>query len=284
MLGEKITIGAVCMLAEHDVSANMQKIIGFIESAAEEGVRLLVLPECCLQGYLWTWDWEDDVFRENEGQREYFHDMAEPIPGPSTDTIATYAAHHNMLIQIGMVEKIHMEGKNVLYNSAALIGPDGVMGVFRKVHSKEGLLFQGGREFLAFDTFVGKIGPIICWDLRFPESVRVLTLKGAEIITMSTAWPMDSRTDYIGYMYDLLGKANALMNGVWIVMSNQVGLPKKSKERYFGHSRIIDPEGNVIAGIGYEEGIVTARVNIKERINPERFRYRHPECYKTICQ
>jgi predicted amidohydrolase len=150
----------------------------------------------------------------------------------------------------------------------------------------ENIIFQGGKEFPVFDTFVGKIGPIICADLEYPESVRVLALKGAEIITMSTAWGMNPRTDYSGYKYDLLSRANAVMNGVWMVMADQVGSTERSNERCFGHSRIIDPKGKIIAGIGYEEGLVTAKVDIKEGIVSALRRFylghRHPECYKII--
>ena len=289
MVNQKVTLGAACMLAEHDTSENMKKIIGFIEEAAKEGVQLLVFPECCLQGYLWTWDWEEHIFKENEEQKRYYHKVAEPIPGASTEIIAKYAARYGMLVQVGMVERVDNGGEMALYNSAAIIGPEGVVGTFRKVHSVvERLVFKQGREFPVFDTFVGKIGPIICADLLYPESVRVLALKGAEIITMSTAWGMDPNTDDSLYRYDLLGRANAVMNGVWMVMSDQVGVSRRSEERCVGHSCIIDPTGNIVASIGYEEGLVTARIDVEggikkaDRAYSARDKARCPESYRII--
>jgi len=290
---ERVTISAANMLAEHDKPANMQKIIGFMEEAAEKEARLLVFPECSLQGFLWSWDRESHAYREDDEEKRYFYEVAEPIPGPFTQTVAKYAARCKMVIQVGMAERVDRKGGTVLYNSTAILGPEGLVGVFRKVHVPLGyLLLKGGKEFPVFNTFVGKIGPIICADLEYPESVRVLALKGAEIITMSTAWGMDPRTDFSGYKYDLLGRANALMNGVWMIMANQVGATKRSKGGFFGHSRIIDPKGNIIAGIGYEEGLVTATVNIKAGIGssfrphyfgPGAWEPRCPECYRIIC-
>ena len=132
------------------------------------------------------------------------------------------------------------------------------------------MVFHRGKDLPVFDTSIGKIGPIICKDLLYPESVRVLALKGAEIITFSTAWSMDPRTDQTGYMYDLLGRANALMNGVWMVMSNQVFGSERSKHRCYGHSRVISPRGKIIAGIGNiysDEVLFHAKIHPKTKIN-----------------
>lgn len=87
---------------------------------------------------------------------------------------------------------------------------------------------------------------------------------------------------FSGYKYDLLGRAAALENGVWVVISDQVSSSASSEEKSYGHSRIIDPAGRIIAGIGYEEGLVIAKVDIKAGINSKRFEGRHPECYKII--
>lgn len=298
MISKKITIAATCMKVEYDKSRNLNKHIQFIEEAAEENAKLLVFPECSLQGYTWAWDAEKCCYLDDEDQQRYFQEASEPIPGPPTKIIAQQAASHDMLIQIGMAEKVEKSGENILYNSVALIGPDGLLGVFRKIHMAQTPIFRKGDSFNVFNTSIGKIGPIICADLAYPESVRVLALKGAEIVTMSTAWGMMTRNIpkidiqdsswsfpgyFSGYKYDLLGRAAALENGVWFVISNQVGCSPPAEEKSFGHSRIIDPAGRVIAGIGYEEGIVTAKVDIKAGIDPNRFEGRRPECYNIIC-
>ena len=278
---DKITLAAACMLAEHDTPGNLKKIQQFIIEAAEADAQLLVFPEGALQGYLWTWNWEKHIYQEDVEQAKYFHQVAETIPGPSTNLIAEYAKRYNMIIQVGMVEKVAKDPP-VLFNSVAIIGPTGLIGKFRKIHSTtERIIFQGGKELPIFNTMVGKIGPLICYDLAFPESVRVLALKGAKLITFSTAWGMDPRNDSSGYRYDLLTRTNAMMSGVWMVCSNQVSVAKRSDEACFGHSRIIDPQGNIVAGIGYEEGLVMAKVDVKA-LDPTRFNDRCPSAYGIL--
>ena len=278
----KVTLGTVCMLAEHNPSKNLETIVRFIEEAADNNIQLLVFPECALQGYLWTWNWKTRKFIASLDQTDYFRKTAETIPGPSTNHLTKYAAQHNIVIQLGMVEKVITNKIPVLYNSDALLGPQGVIGKYRKIHSiAERAVFQSGTKLHVFDTSIGKIGPLICKDLQYPEASRVLALDGAQVITLSTASGMNPKTDYSGYRYDLLTRSTAILNSIWIVVADQVGTAKRSDEACFGHSRIIDPHGTIIAGIGYEEGLVTAKVNLA-RINPNRFIDRYPPAYHAI--
>jgi predicted amidohydrolase len=287
MVEQEVTLAAVCMVVEHNKQANLEKIINFIEEAAQVGTRLIVFPECCLQGYLWTWDWERHCLREDVEQDKYFYKTAEPIPGPSTKMIASYAAKHNMTIQLGLVEKTSREDQVNLYNSVAIVGPTGLLGKFRKVHNPpSGMILQGGDVFEVFNTDIGKVGPIICADIQYPEALRVLMLKGAEVVTMSAAWGLDPKTDQSGYIYDLLTRANALMNGIWIVVGAQTGAPQKSSSPRFGHARIINPMGEIVAGTGYNEGLVTAKVDVPTGIESSlRQRFlgrRSPKSYRII--
>jgi predicted amidohydrolase len=174
-----------------------------------------------------------------------------------------------MYIQLGMAERAPV---GTLCNSVALIGPEGVVGVFRKVHMQdEKILFNVGNSIPVWKTTLGILGPIICYDLCFPEIVRVHALHGVDIVTFSTAWAKsrDSQNNYCGYVYDLLGKANAMVNQVWLIQSNAVGIPipeGRSDDDYYGHSRIISPLGQVVEEIRSEEGLVTALINVKEGI------------------
>jgi predicted amidohydrolase len=286
------------MHVEYDKSKNIEKHLSFIKEAAEEDVRLLVFPECALQGYTWSWDAEKGKYLHDEAQQAYFEEVSEPIPGPSTNLLAQYAERHNMFLQIGMSEKTEKQGRSEFYNSVALIGPHGLLGVYRKIHMAPNPVFVEGDQFLVFNTDLGVIGPIICADLGYPESVRVLALKGAEIVTMSTAWGMIGGrpgTDlkdkscsypgyYSGYRYDILTRASALENGVWMIVADQVGSPQMAEEKCFGHSRIVDPSGRIISGIGYEEGLVIGKIDIKAGIRVNRFRGRRPNCYRTILE
>jgi predicted amidohydrolase len=259
------TLGAVSMHCSHDYASNWKKYREFIEEAAGRGVDFLVFPEVSLQGYFWSTPGVGSP--EMSEQLRYFRRVAEPIPGPTTSLLEEYAARYNMIIQAGMAER-SLDG-NVIYNSAVLIGPTGVIGVFRKLHNQfEWPIFGPGDHLSVFPTSVGKVGMFICYDLCFPEITRAFALQGATIASLTTAWPMkgeDPDTDYYGYCYDLMSRAGAFANQMWMVCSNQVKRPPEPGcPNYYGHSRIIAPTGKIVADSGYTEGLVTATVDLQE--------------------
>jgi predicted amidohydrolase len=261
------TIAAVSMHCSHNPEANWKKYQEFIDEAAVRGADYIVFPEVSLQGYLMGAAPLGSP--EMAEQLAYFRRNAETIPGPTTDKLTALAARHNMLIQAGMAEKA-MDG-NMIYNSAVLIGPNGVIGVFRKLHNQfEWPVFGPGDHLSVFPTHLGKIGMFICYDLAFPEITRAFALQGASIAALTTAWPMkgdDPETDYYGYTYDLLSRSMALANQMWMVCSNQVNRPPTPGcANYYGHSRIIAPNGKIVAELGHEEGLVTATIDIQEGI------------------
>jgi predicted amidohydrolase len=285
---DEIVVAAACMKIQYDKEKNRGKILKFVEEASGKQAKLVVFPEIALQGYFWNAEIVDPE------QKRYYYESAEPIPGPTTDILTQYAKRFGIFIQLGMAEKAPV---GALYNSAVLVGPDGVVGVFRKVHEQyEDIVFNPGSAIPMWQTPLGNLGAIICYDLCFPEIVRIHALHGVDIVTMSTAWPMkgnEPKNDYYGYVYDLLAKANAMMNQIWLIQANSVGVPigKPSKDNYYGHSRIISPLGQVVEEIGYEEGLVTAHVNVKDAILRARtedfytlnlIQDRRPELYDPI--
>jgi predicted amidohydrolase len=255
------------MHVSHDPEANWRKYLAFIDEAALRGTDYLVFPEVSLHGYLMG---SPALGSPEMGEQlSYFRRVAEPIPGPTTDRLQELAARHNMLIQAGLAERA-MDG-NLIYNSAVLVGPRGVIGVFRKLHNQfEWPVFSPGNHLSVFETRLGKIGMFICYDLAFPEIIRAFALQGATIAALTTAWPMkgdDPETDYYGYCYDILSRANALSNQLWMVCSNQVNRPPTPGcADYYGHSRIIAPTGKIVAEIGHDEGLVTATVDLADGI------------------
>lgn len=287
-----VTLGAVCMKVLHDKDENLRKISALIEEAAGKGVHLLVFPEMAVQGYLRSWrhaGYQSPVVLE---QIEYYTATAERVPGPTVKILATLARRHSMYIQVGMAE-INQPG-TIMHNSAVLVGPEGFIGVFRKVHAAfERPLFRPGSEFPVFDTALGKVGPFICADLDYPESLRSIAIQGASVATMSTAYPMavpegDPETDYQTYLYRIEATAQAAMNHLWIVQSNHVGQSDApGAARYFGNSRIVSPWGKVVSECGYEEAIVTATVDLAGEVQAARKRHnrladRRPEVYGIL--
>jgi predicted amidohydrolase len=286
------TLAAVSMHCSHDPAANWKKYLEAIDEAAVRGADYLVFPEVSLHGYLMGSPALGSPAMHE--QLAYFRRVAEPIPGPTTQRLTELAARHNMLIQAGLAERA-MDG-NIIYNSAVLIGPRGVIGVFRKLHNQfEWPVFSPGDHLSVFETRLGKIGMFICYDLAFPETVRAFALQGATIAGLTTAWPMkgdDPETDFYGYTYDILSRANALSNQLWMVCSNQVNRPPTPGcANYYGHSRIIAPTGKIVAELGHEEGIVTVTVDLQDGIERGRtldffglnlLQDRRPEFYGLI--
>jgi predicted amidohydrolase len=266
------TLAAVAMHCSHCYADNLRKYREFIEQAAQADVDLLVFPEVSLHGYLMG-SAKAQGSKEYAEQLAYFRSVAEPIPGPSTELLQEYAAKHQMLIQAGLAERA-MDGA-VLYNSAVLVGPTGLLGVFRKVHNQfEWPVFRPGRQLRAVPTPLGKVGMLICYDLAFPEVIRSYALQGAIIASLTTAWPMkgeDPDDDPAARFYDLQSRANAQANQIWVVSANQVFRPPtEGCANYFGHSRIIAPTGDIVAEVGYEEGLAMASVELRQGIEHAR--------------
>lgn len=272
MVKREVTLAAACMQVEHDKSKNLDKYVGFIDEAFSKGADFLAFPEASLQGYTWAFDRQKQCFIDDPEQREYFLQESEPIPSPSTDLVQSYCKKYDMYIQIGMAERADVRGKTKLYNSAVIIGPNGIIGIHRKVYMAPNAVFSIGDRFSVFETELGKFGALVCMDIIAPESVRTLAVQGAQVVMFSTAW---SAREYRGYQYNILTRANALMNQIWLVCADQVGLSSKQKALgqkvgCFGHSSIIAPTGKIISEVGYEEGLAIATVDIKGGIDEAR--------------
>lgn len=282
-MGERFLAAAAAMQVTHDKSQNLKKYRHFIDQAHAQGVQLLVLPEASLQGFLFHLDHHFDP-----QESRYHWENAEPIPGPSTNVVSDWAAEKDMYIVFGMFERVDHPATPVLHNSAVLIGPEGYIGTFRKVHqpSEELRYYQPGRDWPIFKTDLGQIGMLICYDQCFPEAARELTLRGAEILALPNAWPKSDRAS--DDRYDFFGRARAAENSRWVLQSNQVGPSDRGDFDYLGYSRVIEPTGAVVAHTTpNQEAIAVAEVN-PTRFDPTRARsgwylqQRVPTTYTSI--
>lgn len=261
-----VCIATITFRAEHNKAHNLAKMKGQIEIAASKGARLVVFPEQSLQGYI---SGECQAALPPE-QFQYQYENAETIPGQVTDSLTALAKKYNLCIIVGMTERSdqYAGGTGALFNSTVLIGAEGVIGTYRKVHlpGNEDHIYVRGPVFSVHDTPVGKIGMNICYDKAFPETGRELMIKGADIIVHPTAWPNSgpltvngvTEKEYSGYFSELMEKHTAAANQVWFISSNQFGMDAKTGNDYFGNSRIIHPSGIVIASSGEKEAIVIA--------------------------
>jgi len=288
-----ITIATVNMNVVHDKSVNLRKIEAFIEEAVAKGARLIVFPEQALQGCVWSLSHE-----LTRAEWLSHREAAEPIPGPSAHWFAERAARHNVVVIFGMTERRMVGGRETLYNACPVVGPQGLIGVFRKVHlvGDEVHLFRPGDSWPVFDTPVGKLGVLICYDSEFPEAARSLALGGAQILVMPTAWAMTGDgepDDRGGELYDLLTRARSQENQTWLVAADQVGPCDVGNMRFYGHSRIVAPTGWVVAEVALEEGQAIATIDVMSglrdgmlRTLPPGLDYlkdRRPDTYGRIC-
>jgi len=290
----EIKVATVAMNVVYDKKRNLEKYMKFIDEAVAKGAKLIVFPEQSLQGYLYNL-----ASALNLEYIRYVHDNAEFIPeGESTQALVKNAREKDIYIIWGMTER-DKNAVDLIYNSAVLVGPEGYIGTYRKVHQPldEKHVFYPGEDWPVFRTNIGRIGMMICYDKCFPESARELALGGAEIIVLPTAWPLmsigsDLKTDHLKRWYDLADCMRAAENQVWYIASNQIGTAPKSEHDFLGHSRIIDPYGIILADTGYKEDIVMAEIGVQQGLIEYRatifgggynfYLDRKPQLYKRI--
>ncbi len=228
-------------------AANRARLKALFRTATANGARLVVFPECAVSGY-------------GFGDLESAWAAAEPLPGPTTAAFTALCADADAYAVIGLLERA---GDEQLYNSAVLVGPAGVVGVYRKAHlpllGVDRFTMPGDAGFRVWDTAVGRIGLLICYDLRFPEAMRALALNGADIVALPTNWPDGSQN-----APQFVTRTRALENRVFLLACNRCG--EESGFWFFGHSQITDPGGNVLAEVEAAEAIAYAA------IEPERAR------------
>jgi predicted amidohydrolase len=286
------TIAGANVRIAHDKKRNITHLLELVDEAAAMGVDILVLPEMALQGYA------DFAFPIGDSrcadQKEYYLMEAETIPGPSTELFHEAARRHRMIIQLGLAERA-LHG-NVIFNTTVLIGPDGILSRYRKIHNHFEYPYFGPGEFQSVtETAHGALGSIICYDLCFPELLRSYALQGADLIAMSTAWPMkghDRAEDYQGWAMDLMAQSNAFCNHCWLVVSNHCEKRAYSQQiDYYGGSQIVDPFGKVVAYLKDEEGLAVHRADLKAAVAKSRtggfsglnmLQDRRPEHYRLL--
>ena len=287
-----IKLASASMNVVYDKKENLKKYFSLISEAANSGADLLVLPEQSLQGYL------PSMTQLDIAHYQYQYENAETVPdGASVRAIIEKAMEKNMYVVFGMTEK-DADTDYKLYNTAVLTGPNGLIGKYRKVHLPldELHIYYGGDEIKVFETRIGRIGMLICYDKAFPEAAREAALCGAEIIVTPLAWPhltpayiSDPEKDPNLEEHRLYDRVRAMENQVFFISSNQIGACGKSS--YLGNSNIVGPNGVILATTGYQEGIAYTAVDIKQEIyrgktigmgGSNLMRERKPAAYKHL--
>jgi N-carbamoylputrescine amidase len=240
-----------------DKEHNVLESVRLIDEAARNNTKLMVLPELCNTGYMFN-------------SREEAFALSEDIPkGPSSTRWIECCKKYDAYIVAGIAER----EDNQLYDSAVVLGPEGHIGTYRKIHlwNEEKLWFEPGNLGLpVFDLPFGRIGCRICYDIWFPETTRILAAQGADIICDSTNWvvaePLQSK-EKITAVYS--AQQNSLFNSCFSICSDRIGMERG--QDFIGNSVITSPSGDLLAGPGSpdEPEIVITEINLMEA------RYRH---------
>ncbi len=275
------------MRCSDDAAENLAKATKMLERAAADGVQIACLPELFLTEY----------FCQREDPALF--ELAEPIPGPTTDALGKIAKKTGMVI-VGSIFERRTAG--VYHNTAVVIERDGsVKGIYRKMHIPHDPLFYekyyftpGDLGFKAFATSAGKIGTLVCWDQWYPEAARLTAMQGAEVLFYPTAigWHPKEKKEFGEAQvsaWETMQRAHAISNGVYVAAVNRIGHEVLSGDglEFFGHSFISDPFGRILAmGSHDKEEIITATIDpvlIEEtRRNWPFFRDRRVDAYGEI--
>jgi predicted amidohydrolase len=254
-------IATVALEGSYDVDISTKRHLALMTEAAEAGAELVVFPEISLQGY------PPDLTSFYPERIQAAYDNAESVAdGPHVRLIVEQARALGIHTIFGMNEIGNAPG--VIYNTMVLTGPDGLIGTYRKVHVgiTEQLTWRRGDDWPVYETAIGRIGMLICYDKMWPESTRELMLRGADLLVMSTAWPMvdgeqDPETNIWAELYRLYDRARAAENSRWFVSSNFAG--EFGGCQFLGLSQIVDPLGRVVATTGaLTPGMAVADIDI----------------------
>jgi N-carbamoylputrescine amidase len=244
---DKFTIGLAQFACTTDVNENLDKAVEKIGEAARAGAQIVCLQELFRSQYFCREE-NADLF-----------DLAESIPGPSTERISAAAKENKVAVVASLFER---RAAGLYHNTAAMIDADGsLLGIYRKMHIPDDPLYfekfyftPGDTGFLNFDTRYGRIGTLVCWDQWYPEGARLTALQGASVLFYPTAigWHPAEKEQYGAAQLDAwrtIQRAHAIANGIYVCAVNRIGFegPPDNGLEFWGSSFVADPFGQVVA-------------------------------------
>jgi N-carbamoylputrescine amidase len=258
----KFRVGIAQFACSTDVNANLDKAIEKIREAAKQGAQVVCLQELFRSQYFCREE-NADLF-----------DLAEPIPGPSTEALGRVAKESGVAVVASLFER---RAPGLYHNTAAMLDADGsLLGIYRKMHIPDDPLYYekfyftpGDTGFLNFDTRFGRIGTLVCWDQWYPEGARLSALGGASVLFYPTAigWHPSEKDQYGAAQLDAwrtIQRAHAIANGIYVCAVNRIGFegPEDDGLEFWGSSFIADPFGQVIAQASVDkEEVLVAEID-----------------------
>ena len=268
---EKFRVGLVQMSATPDPEENLQRAIDRVREAAARGAQIVCLPEL----------FQTQYFCQREDAALF--DLAEPLPGPTTAKLSELAKQLRIVLIASVFEK---RAAGLYHNTAAVFDADGSLrGLYRKMHIPDDPLYYekfyftpGDLGFRAFDTNVGRVGALVCWDQWYPEGARLTALQGAHVLLYPTAigWHPSEKAEFGQAQHDAwrtIQRAHAIANGVYVAVVNRVGFETGDIRgnsahgaglEFWGGSFLCDPFGRVIAEAAHDkEEILVGEVDLR---------------------
>ncbi len=259
------TAGLLQMAPAKTKAGSLAKAAALLAEAARTGSSVVCLPELFATPY----------FCRTQDHAAF--DLAEPIPGPTTQAMAKAARTHNITVVVPLFER---RGPGLYHNSLAVLGPDGELaGIYRKMHIPHDPGFEekfyftpGDLGFRAFPTPHGPVGALICWDQWFPEAARACALLGAVLLFYPTAigWHPSEKAEFGPTQLDAwrtVQRAHAITNGLYVAAVNRVGIEGKGRNyggilEFWGSSFVADPMGRIVAQAPTDaEALLTAAID-----------------------
>lgn len=283
----KYRVGLVQMSCSTDAKENLEKALIKIREAAAMGAQVICLQELFRSQYFCRIE-SADLF-----------DLAEPIPGESTEAIGKLAKELKVVVVSSLFEK---RAQGLYHNTAAILNADGeLQGIYRKMHIPDDPLYfekfyftPGDTGFKNFDTPFGRLGVLVCWDQWYPEGARLTAMQGASILFYPTAigWHPHEKEQYGEAQLDAwrtIQRSHAIANGIYVAAVNRIGFegtPDNGLE-FWGNSFLADPFGRVLqqASSDREEiliGEIDPALQDEVRRNWPFFRDRRIDAYEGV--
>lgn len=243
-MSQSFRVGLVQMAMSADPRQNIEKAAARVEEAARKGAEVVCLPELFRSHY----------FCQREDAALF--DLAEPIPGPSTEALSAVARRLGIAVLVPLFEK---RAPGLYHNTVAVLDQGVQVGLYRKMHIPDDPAFYekyyftpGDLGFRAFDVQAGRIGALVCWDQWYPEGARLTALQGASVLFYPTAigWHPHEKEQSGAAQRDAwktIQRSHAIANGVFVAAVNRVGHEGQPGLEFWGTSFLCDPFGVVVA-------------------------------------
>ena len=284
-----LDVGLVQMTMSESPDDNVERAEAFVREAAGRGARLIVLPELFRSRY----------FCQSEDSANF--ELAEPVPGPTTERLEALAAALDVTIVASLFER---RAPGLYHNTAAVLdGARGYVGKYRKMHIPDDPRYYekfyfapGDLGFKTFPTSAAELGVLVCWDQWYPEAARLTALRGAELLVYPTAigWHPEEKEQYGARQHEAwetMQRSHAIANGCFVLAVNRVGFePAPGGDggiEFWGQSFLAAPDGSVLARAPADaEAVLVERIDLEDmeafRVGWPFFRDRRIDAYSEM--